>query len=48
MKQGACSMLYPREFAYDLQVAAFAQSGSDLDDFTQKLLNRGVRLNDKY
>jgi F0F1-type ATP synthase alpha subunit len=46
MKQGASSMTL--ELAHHREVAAFAQFGSDLDDSIQKLLNRGVRLNDKY
>ena len=32
------------ELARYREVAAFAQFGSDLDETTQQLLNRGVRL----
>ncbi|KAI3389434.1 hypothetical protein SNEBB_000324 [Seison nebaliae] len=42
MKQVAGSMKL--ELAQYREVAAFAQFGSDLDDATQQLLNRGVRL----
>merc|ERR1711893_584732 len=42
MKQVAGSMKL--ELAQYREVAAFAQFGSDLDQATQNLLNRGVRL----